>query len=377
MISKKIKIISSIAIILLVAALFFFRKEKKIMDIDKNISSSSITSSLVNTKDGEAVYIKFSFKNQGILQNSPETHGISTIVSHLLFSRIDGLTLEETSEKLMQLGIFNLSVNASSDDLEVSFFTTQGNINEALTFLSNAFKNPTFSNGDLENAKETFPDIPNQELSPPEILMRHTLLGMLYVNDVYGMNKTGTSKVISGITSNDISSFIKNRLHCKNLHVLIAGNISRPKANGYINTLFASLPKGEEKNANRSLSADLSKNDIEVIKKPEMQDIAVVTTGIRLDNLSDLELAATFIIADAIFHNDIGDFTKGLRELGITYWTNIALRRHSLSSVLTVTVYMKKNDVKNYKKYLDEKFQKYSRRITQQNLEKTDRKSVV
>ena len=370
MISKKIKIISSIVMISLIAAPIFFRKKNIGMEAVDSVNKSGIKSSLFNIKSGNVVFFKFRFKNEGTLQNTPETHGISVIVSNLLFNRIDGLTPEETYAKLTKLGIYGLSVNAFADDFEVSFFTTKDKINDALAFLSLAFKNPTFSNGDLEDAKTRYPNIPNQDLSSPRDLMRDKLLSMLYTNDAYGMNNTGTAQVISGITSDHVMSFIRNRLHSRNLQVTIAGGVSKSELNTYINALFDGLLDNQEKRANRSLSPTLSENRVAVVNKPEMGNVAIVVSGIRLDDLSDVERAAAFVIADTIFHNDIGDFANGLRERGIANRVTTSVIRRSLSNAIVFVVYMEKDDVEDYNTYLEERFAHYSKNMKLQDFEK-------
>lgn len=371
MISKKVKIIFSVAIIALIATLFFLKKEKKIVEIIENTNSSGIKSSLINIKNNEVVYIKCRFENAGILQNTLDQHGISVIASHLLFNRIDGLTPEETIEKLQKLGIFRLSIDATSDDFNFSFFVIKEKMKDALTFLSLAFKNPNISTEDLESIKEKFPCIPNLEFSQPEELMYDKIMKMLFVNHPYGLNETGTAQVISGITTTDILSFIKSKLRSDNLHIIFCGDISKFEMNSYIDLLFDKLLKNNEKNSEEKISADLSKEEIDIIHKPEMSDVVCVMSGIRIEKLSKVELAATFVIIENIFDVKIGDFSKELRKLNIGYKVHGSFIKRSLANIFTITAYMKKEDLEKYKNFIYEKFRQYATKFNLKKLEKT------
>lgn len=374
MISKKTKIFSSIAIIALIAAPIFFKKEKKGIEIIKSNTSLGIHSSLINTKSNGIVHIRCKFKNAGVLQNNLSNHGISIVVSYMLFNRINGLNHEETMEQFLKLGISGLSVDADSDNFEFSFFVKKEGIKEALEFLSLAFKKPTFSPEDLEYIKNMLPHIPNQETSLPEELIIDKLFGMLFIDHPYGMNRTGTAQVISGMSVDKVLKFIKDELRSDNLHVIITGDVSRYESNTIIDTLFNGLSKSENNDAQKSneiLSEKLSEEKSATIIKPELEDIACIATGIRLDKLSKEERAAAYVIISLLFHSKYGDFIEQLKSSGIRFSKCVAkIERLKLANIFTVITYVKKEDIQKYNEFIDRKFKQYFEQINLKALDK-------
>ena len=81
------------------------------------------------------------------------------------------MSVEETAERFIELGIRDLSINSSKDDFEISFFIPKEKAREAFKFINNAFVHPTFSDGDLESIKERIPTILDPETASPYQLM--------------------------------------------------------------------------------------------------------------------------------------------------------------------------------------------------------------
>ncbi len=375
MISRKVKIISSVAIIALIAAPIFFKKEKKFIEIIKNTSTSGIKSSLISTKDNGVIYVQCRFKNAGVMQNDLQNHGISIIAAHALFDRINGLNREETTEKLLKLGILGLTTKTSSDDFDFSFFVDKNRMKEALEFISIAFKNPTFSSEDLSYIKSILPDIPSQKFSLPEELINEKLLSMLFVDHPYGLNRTGTSQVVAGMGVDQVLAFIKSKLRPDCLHVIITGDVSRYESSTIVDTLFSGLQKPETQEntaeSKRILSAKMSEEKIATITKSELDDLACVATGVRLGVLSKEEKAAAYVAISALFHSKYCDFIENLKSSGIRFSKYKAdIKNHRLASIFTVTIRVKKEDLKKYLDFVDKKFHQYSTEI---NLKELDR----
>jgi predicted Zn-dependent peptidase len=364
--SYKIIFVAIAAVV--ISALIFIKKERQFAEISDIRNTSNIKTSLINIKSKNTVYVKCVFKDAGVLNNSLDKHGISAVVGHLLFDKIGNLSKYETAEKMMEIGISNLSVDALEDNFEFSFLVLKSNIKEALDFLGLAFKTPSFSDGDLEYAKEMFPSILDIDLSYPHDLMLNKMMGMLYVGSTYGMNNTGTAQSISGITSNDVKNFINEKLNTGNLHVIFAGDISTIDINLYVCALFDVLSKSNQEIFQKNLDAKISEKEIEFIDKPEMENIACVISGVRVDELSELELAAAHIIMETAFQHEIGDFQKGLRALNIAYNSQKHHIKRSLSHVFYITTYMYKDDFKKYKKYFDDKVREYETGINLEEL---------
>ncbi|GHU13067.1 hypothetical protein FACS189449_07910 [Alphaproteobacteria bacterium] len=368
---KELKKILPIAVIAVIAAsVIFSKKEKQSLEIDHVSNKMNIKASLIQVNSRDVIYIKCKFKNAGVLHNPLDKHGISAVAAHMLFRRMNGLSEEETAEKFSDLGIYDFSASAEGDDFEISFSIIEAKANDALKFIASAFSNTDFSSSYLEHVKKIYPDVLDVDTSNPLQLLHDKMFSMLYQNSAYGLSDSGSSQAVSSITTGDIVDFVKNMLRQDNLEVVFVGKVSRFDINDYLKILFAGISSEEREPELMELSEDISDEKIAVITRPNMKDVVCVMTGVRLDNLTDLERAAVMIILTALFDKKVGDFPRGLRKKGITYDVSGYSVHRTLSDVFYIVTCLNQDDLQNYKKYLDEKLADYLRKINPQELER-------
>ncbi|MDR2681981.1 MAG: insulinase family protein, partial [Holosporaceae bacterium] len=369
---KKLKIITSIAVIALISIPIFLKNEKQPLEIVTVSNGMGIKTSLVQVNSEDVIYIRSKFKGAGVRCNPPEQHGISLVACCMLFDEINGLSREETTEKKIDLGIHEFSTFANDEDFCFHFYITKDKIIDALTFLSHAFSDMNFSSSYLEYVKKLYPSIQDVETSIPQELLRQRLWNMLYQNSVYGMCDTGSSQSISSITTKDVQDFVRNTLRRDNLEVVFVGKISRFEIDDYLKILFAGLPEAKEKKSDpMTPTADLSEETEAVIIRPGMRDVVCTMTGIRIDQLSDMEKAALYVIIDSLFNSRTGDFCQGLRKRNIAYDISYEMVQGDMSNVFSVSACLDKKDLESYKKYLDEKFAEYQKILDLKALGKT------
>ncbi|GHT91301.1 hypothetical protein FACS1894122_03480 [Alphaproteobacteria bacterium] len=368
---KELKKILPIAVIAVIAAsIILSKKEKQSLEIDHVSNKMNIKASLIQVNISDVIYIKCRFKNAGVLHNPLDKHGISAVAAHMLFRRINGLSEEETAEKLLDLGIHNLDTSVEGDDFELSFSVIDAKANDALKFLASAFSNTDFSSSYLEYVKKIYPDVLDVDTSDPVQLLHDKMFSMLYKDSTYGLSDSGSSQAISSITTRDIADFVKNMLRQDNLEVVFVGKVSRFDINDYLKILLEGISSEEKEVEPTKLSEDMSDEKVAVITRSNMKDIVCVMTGVRLDGLTDLERAAIKIILTVLFDGKVGDFSHGLREKGIAYDVSEHSVHRTLSDVFYIVACLNQDDLQNYKKYLDEKFADYLRKINQKELER-------
>lgn len=300
---------------------------------------------ICNKLEAKQIYVTLVFKNAGVLQNSDSQHGISALVSKLLFRKINGLTVAETSEKLQQLGITNLSVKGLSDDFIISFSVVENHFEEAVEFLISGF-GENFSENDLSYVKEFFPVEINPENSQPDEILIDKLYQNLYPNHVYGKNITGSSDSITKVTLEDINNFIKDNFALDNLKIYYAGKYSIEK----LSVLVDNISKFLLQKSNQKKIPDLDKVEVncaeEKIPNGNIRDICGVSTGIRLDNLSKQEKAALYIVSDALFNDINGEFLNTDIPMKVSYTVD----DRKMSTVLVMTTFVQKKDLERYLK---------------------------
>jgi predicted Zn-dependent peptidase len=300
---------------------------------------------IYNKLDAKQIYVTLVFKDAGVLQNSDTQHGISALVSGLLFRKIGGRTAAETEEKVRQLGITNLSVGGLSDDFVISFRVVKDQFKPALEFLISGF-DEKFSENDLSYIKEFFPEQINPENSQPDEILQSKLFQNLYPNHTYGKNVTGSSDALAKITLKDINDFIKNNFALDNLKIYYAGEYSIEK----LSALVDNISKFLQKKSNQNKIPELNKIEVncteEKIPNNNIRDVCGISTGIRLDNLSKQEKAALYIVADALFNDDNGAFLNTDIPMKFSYTIN----DREMSTVLVLTAFVQKKDSDRYLK---------------------------
>lgn len=340
---KKVLIISALFLVILGSFFLYHYKSKRSLPLTYLKNPCEIV--IYNKLDAKQIYVTLVFKNAGVLQNSDNQHGISALVSGLLFRKIGGRTVAETEEKVLQLGITNLSVDGLSDDFVISFCVVKNQFKPALEFLISGF-DEKFSENDLSYVKEFFPEQINPEHSQPNKILQSKLFQNLYPNHIYGKNVTGSSDALAKITLKDINNFIKNNFALDNLKIYYAGEYSIEKLSVLVDSISKFLPK----KSNQNKIPDLNKIEVngieEKIPNNNIRDICGVSTGIRFDNLSKQEKAALHVVADALFNDDNGAFLNTDIPMKFSYTIN----DREMSAVLVLTAFVQKKDMDRYLK---------------------------
>jgi predicted Zn-dependent peptidase len=368
--SKRLKIIIAVMAVTLISAPIFLKKEKKFINFFEYVDSCGVKTHQIRIKSSNVVYVKCKFKNAGVLHNFREKHGISVVTGDLLCRKIGGLSPEETEEKIRELGMGDLNVNASEDDFVLSFFVLKDKAEAALKFLSSAFCEPEFSKSDLEFIKSRYPQILDSETSHPDELLSDELMKALYCSHNYGLPSTGTAQAVGSITEDDVRDFIKSNFSKDMLEVFFVGDVSRSEIESYIEIMFSKLPKSDPDRSSSEdrLNCPSSKDDFIFVYKKDMKEITGVITGIRLDNLSDTEKAAALVILRSLFDEKYGDFLAGLREQNITCSVSSNFLQRRCSDVFYFFVYLDNKDLVKYKKYVQDKMSACRYKLNLKNL---------
>ncbi|MDR1982541.1 MAG: insulinase family protein [Holosporaceae bacterium] len=370
--SQKLKIIISVILVIVVSTPVLFKKEERFIAISEVKNNHGVKAYQIRVNSDNILHIKCKFRNTGVLHNTYEKYGISAVIGDLLCRKINGLSSEDTKEKLLELGVKNLSVNARDDDIVLSFYVLKDKAPETLHFLSSVFFKPEFSKNDLEFVETKYPEILDLDSSHPKKLLMDKLMAMLYQNHNYGLNNSGTAQAIASITEDDVHDFIKSNFSKDRLEVFFTGNMSQSEIETYLEKLISKLPEKNQKkflSEINLLSSSLSEKKETVIHKKDMGNIVGIMFGVRVDNLSEQEKAAAHIIIKTLFDRKIGDFSVGLRLRNISYGINCHILHRRFSSVFCFWNYVDKEDLASYNQYLKEKISLYAKRLNIKKLE--------
>ena len=343
------KILSTIFITLAIFLAFWVYKEKVQSSSSLIHLKNPCEIFIFNEPNSRQIYLTLKFKNAGVLHNAEDQHGISAIISKLLFRKIGELSAEETEEKIQQLGITNLSVNGTTDDFTISFSAIDDQFESAVKFLISGL-NTKFSENDLKFSKEIFPVQISSENSRPHEILLDKLHQKLYPNHIYGKNSTGSSSAISTTTINNIDSFMKNNFALDNLKIYYAGSYSEEKLKILTNELSKFLPKKSSQYKVPDLKNTTIDNSDEKISNNNIRDLCGIMVGIRMDKLSKQEKAALFIIADTLFNSDDGEFFNDKFPMNFSY----TIEDRKLSTILILSSFVHQKDSDRFEKKLND-----------------------
>ncbi|MBO4405319.1 MAG: insulinase family protein [Alphaproteobacteria bacterium] len=347
---KILPIILSTIFIVLTIFFAFWIYDKKIRRPHSLIYlKTPCETAIFNEPNSRQIYLTLKFKNAGVFHNSEDKHGISALVSKLLFRKIGELSAEETEEKIQQLGITNLFTRGTTDDFIISFSIIEEQFESAVKFLISGL-NKKFSENDLTFSKEFFPVQISSENSHPDDILLDKLYQKLYPNHIYGKNSTGSSSAISTITLNDINLFIKNNFALDNLKIYYTGSYSKEKLKILIDELSKFLPKKSNQRKIPDLKNIAVDNSEEKISNNNIRDICGVMTGIRMDNLSKQEKATLLVVADTLFNRDDGNFRSDECPTDFSY----TIEDRELSTVLILSSFVHQKDCNGFVKKLND-----------------------
>ncbi|MDR2766076.1 MAG: insulinase family protein [Holosporaceae bacterium] len=356
---KQKTIVSIVAAVVIVGAVLWIKGFRHFSEPVSIKNGLSVRTSLIRVKNNSVLYVKCRFRDAGVLQNSADKRGISAVLGLLMFRKINGLSPEETKEKLLELGLKHFSLHTFEDDFEISFQCLEDKAPEAMRFLSAAFRRPEFTKNDLEFAKGAFPNLLEVDVSSPQELVLEKLMALLYPSHSYGLSNTGTDQAISSITFDDVDGFMKTHFSRDNLEVLFVGNVSRFDVRRYLDALLTELPAANSPQPAAEINQELSEEEASVINKQNMEDVVGIMTGVRIDHLTDAERAALHMLIDTLYDEKIGDFPSGLRSRNIANSVGHFFLRRSLSNVFCFFVFVEKKDLEKYLEYLEEKSNQY------------------
>lgn len=348
----------------------------------EQLDHAPVKASILPLRNHDILYVKCVFKNAGTLNNKLEAHGISNVVAALLFKHLEGMSQEDTADKLEELGIRGFCLDAAGDDFEISFQVAREKAKDVFAFLNKAFVKPTFSEGDLNKAKDSIPTVLDPETASAYQLMYVKIFEMLYgANCAYGLRSTGTAQAIGGVTADNIRTFIKDKLSRKNLKILMAGDVTNMSARQYLDIFLEDIPEGVKNHReglpaeggmfgtgdglpadSSSFSKDSKKvfDGFEKVSKANMLKTVSFLAGARLDGLSDVEKAALIIIKETLFGSIDSDFVEGLKNIKVGTNCVSKIIERSYSSVLLLYAYVDQKDAEKYAKYLEEKLAEYA-----------------
>lgn len=212
----------------------------KAVDIQTVTSPGGITALLVEDYTVPLIAVSMAF-NGGATQETPETEGLTNILSSLLDEGADDIKSEAFQLKLDDLGV-ELGFSAGYDSFTGRLKTLRSTRNEAFDMLRLALTKPRFDSEPIERMRAAQLSILRNSLKKPNVIAGKAWRKSVFGDHPYARTVGGTIKAVESLTRQDIVSLHEKLLAKDNLVIGVVGAISAKELSTLLDHVFGDLP---------------------------------------------------------------------------------------------------------------------------------------
>ena len=209
---------------------------------------SGIKAYLMTEKSNPIVSMSFIFADSGSAYDEQNLTGLSDITSMMLLEGAGKLSRRQFKETLENYAI-DLNYSADKDDFEGKMLSTKENLPKAAELLRLSLTEPTLDQENLDRLQQQILQSVNRLLEKPEARLANAVGKIIFGKHPYGIGAEELRKFVKNIKTDDIRSFIKNRLAKDRIYIGIAGDISENEAENLIDNVFGNLPEQSQTKA--------------------------------------------------------------------------------------------------------------------------------
>ncbi|MGO4770736.1 M16 family metallopeptidase [Flavobacterium sp. W22_SRS_FK3] len=212
-----------------------FEKESSVYKREK-VAGIDVVSVKTSAKDFVTVAASISLGN---FVNETKNPMISSLTASMLSK---GTTLNDKfkfSEKLQKLGV-NLNVNASTTKINIGFKCLKKDLDQVITLLAEALRNPLFDAKEFENLKQQFIGNMQQNLNDPGERGSIALSQAIYSkgNPNYSLSVEDNLANIKNAGLDEVKAFHKKYFGPQSMHLVIVGDTEGDNLNTSLKKSF-------------------------------------------------------------------------------------------------------------------------------------------
>ena len=285
---------------------------------------NGMTLLLVENHEQPTLSLSLSFR-AGTYYDPPGKEGLSAMVAELLTKGTPTRDAEQLAAEIEGVG-GTISASSGDDFLTVSTDGLSDHADLAFALLGDVARRATFPDPELELARTRFLSALAVELSQPENVATRAFQRELYGRNPYGRNTSAES--FKAITRTDVVNFAGRRIRPGGALLVVAGDITLPKAQELANRAFgtwsgaaAAAPAAPAPPTKRS-------TDIVLVNRPGSVQANIVignTTFLPTDTGYYPARIATHVLGGG---SDSRLFTILREQKSWTYGSYAALRRY-------------------------------------------------
>lgn len=200
--------------------------------------------------------------------------GLADTTASLLTKGTTTKSAEEIARGVEALGA-SLDSGAGFDASNTDLNVMSPKLAEAMSYLADVVRHPTFKKDEIERQKAQAIDALNVDLHDPDALAHFVLTRVVFGDTPYGHNLGGTPESIARITREDVVKFHQRYYRPDNAVLVLAGEVKAADAFALAQKLFGAWKGTGPKPASPKPSSASGKSRVVVIDMPDAGQAAV------------------------------------------------------------------------------------------------------
>lgn len=215
-------------------------------DIQVVESKSGITAWLVESHNLPMISMEVSFRAGSAFEQA-EKNGLANITADLLDEGAGDRDMSAFHAALEQIGA-RLSADAGTLNLDVNLTTLTEHKDDAFALLADALTQPQFAPDAIERQRARIISGIRRIEENPQATARRAFQKAVFEDHPYARPPEGTEATVKDITREDIVNYHKAHFNRANMVVSVVGDISAEELSHKLDTIFADIPPGTDRN---------------------------------------------------------------------------------------------------------------------------------
>jgi len=228
----------------------------------------------------------------------PQRAGLAEMTASLLTKGTTTKTAEQIARGVEALGA-TMESSAAWDSSSVSLSALSSNMPQAMSYVADIVRNPTFKDDEIERLRDQNIDALHVALQDPATLASFVANAITFGGAPYGHNLGGTPESLQKIGRADIVAFHERWYRPDNALLVLTGDVAPDTAFGLADALFGTWKRPDTAlPAAEAASGTPSAPRVVVIDMPDAGQAAVVVTRQGIRRVDPAYTAA--IVANAV-----------------------------------------------------------------------------
>jgi zinc protease len=253
----------------------------------------------------------------GLLAETPETNGITRLMSRVMIKGTRTRTAEQISDTIEEVG-GSLGVDSGNNSFSASVKVTRPDLKVGLEILADVILNPTMPEKAIAREKEAQIAGLKAEEEEMTTVARNLLRKELFAGHPYGLRVNGTPETVAKLTQKELLEFQKKHACARNCVLAVFGDVKAAEVKRLVESAFAAMPPGKPALVNPPQPAPLGASKVIEDHKEKAQ--AIVMVGYRGSDIFSPDREALELIDEA--SSDLGSrfFVRIREKMGLAYF---------------------------------------------------------